>query len=532
MRVALVTLNASYSHTSSALRCLGAALQKQGIDTVRIERTLKDKHLSVLAALIAAEADVYGFSTYIWNVKEHLVLAAKLKAVRPEVTVVFGGPEVSYEDEDFLERHRYIDFVIAGEGEESLPTLIRELTDKGRDARRTEGAWIRSEPYLAFLEDGVAYSSDTDRPIAYYESSRGCPFTCSYCLSAAEIGVRAKPAVRVLEELKIFETMPAVKVVKFIDRTFNFDSKRACAIWKGLLCDCYTKTYHFEIAAARIDEETLALLARFPKGKIRLEAGVQSTNPDTLRAIRRSEDAGACLMALKKLHALGNIHIHADLIAGLPYEDFTRFAESFDAVYPACDVLQLGFLKLLKGTPLQREAEAYRIVASPEPPYEVLKTDWLSFEDLLRLHRVEAVLERFGNSGHFAETLAMLWRKGIGPFAFFDGLAVHMPEPETVSQLAAIRTLWEYCLSLPEVEREELVGRLRLDFYRHESGSCPAFLAGGELPVIPIRRSFCLQQAKGYPSASTEVHRFTFDPEGYYVIDRKEHRSMRVRCDL
>ena len=392
----------------------------------------------------------------------------------------------------------------------------------------------RAETYVGFLEDGVSYSPDTARPMVYYESSRGCPYACSYCLSAAERGVRAKPPSRVLEELKAFETMPAVKIVKFVDRTFNFDRRRACAIWEGLLSEEYSKIYHFEIAAELIDEETLAVLSRFPRGKIQLEAGVQSTNPETLAAIHRSQEVNRSLTWLKRLRALGTIHIHADLIAGLPHENFARFAVSFDETYPVCDQLQLGFLKLLKGTPLYREAEGFGIVASPEPPYEVLKTNDLSFADLLRLHRIEAALERFGNSGHFTHTLTAIWEKGISPFSFFDGLAEVMGDGEGLSQLRAIERLKTYCLSLlDQGEGEALIGRLRLDYYIHECGNCPSFLAGGgESVVAPIRRSFCLGKCPDYPRQATEVHHFAFDTEGYYVIDRKGHRVTRVLCDL
>ena len=534
MRVALVTLNASYAHTAPALRCLGASLIQHGHEVISIERTLKDKHLSVLASLIEADAEVYGFSTYIWNLTEHLALAARLKAVRPEVTIIFGGPEVSYEEESFFKQHPCVDLIQAGEGEEALPALVAELEAQGRDAVIAAGRIRRGEAYEGFWEAGVSYSSDTDRPMVYYESSRGCPYACSYCLSAAETGVRAKPVSRVLQELKVFETMPAVKIVKFVDRTFNFDRHRACAIWEGLLKEEYTKTYHFEIAAEWIDEDTLAVLSRFPRGKVQLEAGVQSTNPITLAAIHRSREVQRTLAWLKRLRDLGTIHIHADLIAGLPHENIERFAVSFDETYPVCDQLQLGFLKLLKGTPLHREAASFGIVASPEPPYEVLRTDDLSFADLLRLHRIEGVLERFGNSGHFDYTLASIWAKGISPFSFFDGLARVIGDGEGLSQLRAIEHLKTYCLSLLDAaEAEALIGRLRLDYYIHECGNCPSFLAGGgEGVVAPIRRSFCMGKCPEYPKNATEVHHFAFDPEGYYVIDRKGHRVTRVLCDL
>ncbi len=531
MKAALFTLNASYSHSSLALRCLAAALEEQGHEVVLCEKTLKDKRRTVLEELYRADADLYGFSCYIWNIAEMKAAARQLKLLRPEAVIVFGGPEVSFEDESFFSSCPFVDLILSGAGEEALPRLCRDLSERGLDAVKAEGRIRMAEPFRGFVTQGVPYERyPADKPLVYYESARGCPYSCAYCLSAAEKGVAAKDAETVLRELTVFETMPSVKTVKFVDRTFNFDRERAIAIWRGLRSEVYTKTYHFEICADRIDEETLNCLAALPAGKVQLEAGVQSIHADTLTAICRKSDVSLCLANLGKLKALGNLHVHADLIAGLPYETWEGVGASFDAVYPRCHMLQLGFLKLLKGSPLAKKAAEYGIVASPSAPYEALMTDTLSFDELQRLHRIEETLERFGNSGHFAYTLERAIARVGSPFAFFSGLSEAVGEMNGLSQLRAFRLLLDFCRPYFGDGEQELIGRLRLDFYTYETGTCPAFLAGGgELPVAPIRRVDCIRKASAAGMAEAcEVHRFSFDPEGYYVIDRKNHRCERV----
>ncbi len=531
MQVCLFTLNASYSHSSLALRCLAVGLKREGFSVTLIEKNLKDKRRAALEELFNANANVYGFSCYIWNITEMMAMASQLKCLRPEAIIVCGGPEVSYESEEFLARYPAVDFVISGEGEAALPQLCHGLLKQGREAVMAQGRVIKADPYKDFVYQESPYEAyPAHKPMVYYESSRGCPYACAYCLSGMEHGVVAKPVEQVLRELTVFESMPSVKTVKLVDRTFNFDPTRAVAIWRGLQSACYTKTYHFEICADLLDEEALACLARFPKGKVQLEAGVQSIHPKTLTAVHRKPDVTRLLQNLRQVKALGNIHLHADLIAGLPFESLADVGESFDAVYPCCHQLQLGFLKLLKGSPLKEKADDYGMVASPEPPYEVLKTEGLSFADLTVLHGVDAVLERFGNSGHFTYTLAEVMRRASSPFAFYRALSEEARELNNMSQLEAMRCLLSVCRPYFVGEEEALVGRMRLDYYIYEAGTCPAFLAGGgELPVLPIRRAACIKKASPHGMGEAcEVHRFTFDSEGYYVIDRRGHTCLRV----
>ncbi len=532
MKAVLFTLNASYIHKSLSLRCLAPMLAARGWETVTVEFSVKEKRLNVLDRLYREAADVYGFSCYIWNITEMKQVAEKLKKLRPEAAIIFGGPEVSFEDEAFFESHGYVDFIVAGEGEEALPSLCEAIRERGLPSVREEGRIVSAGPYKGFAKEGVLYREEEalDSSVVYYESCRGCPFSCAYCLSAAGEGVRAKEAGQVLRELLDFEKLGNIKIVKFVDRTFNFDRRRAVAIWRGLLSEAYTKTYHFEICAELLDEEAFAVLSRFPKGKIQVEAGVQSTHPETLEAIRRSQNVRLCLDNLRRLKEAGNLEVHADLIAGLPCEDLPTFGKSFDDVYGVCDDLKLGFLKLLKGSPLHREAERYGIVCASDPPYEVLRTAALSFSDLVFLHNVETVLERFGNSGHFSYTLKAVMPTVPSPFGFFAALAEFPGMSGELSQLRAIGLFRDFCLSLGVLEEKELTGRLRLDYYIHEAGSAPAFLAGGgELAVGPTFRALAIQKAGfGREGSGVEVHSFSFDPEGLYVTDRRRHRCIRV----
>ena len=537
MKTVLFALNSSYVHTNLAVRCLKRSLNAMQLESVIVEKSLKDRRLSVLSELYSHKAEIYCFSAYIWNISDMLYFARQLRILLPETVIVFGGPEVSFETEDFFSLHPYIDFIINGEGEQSLPELIKGIEASPSDFEKHR--IIHSEAYKDFVCQGAMYDPGEtfNMNILYYESSRGCPFNCAYCLSSSTKGVRGKPASAVLDDMRSFERMQGVRIIKFIDRTFNYDKRRAIEILTGLLSDEYTKKYHFEICADLLDDETMNLLGQFPEGKIQLEIGIQSTNPDTLKAINRINNTEKCLSALSVLHEKGNISLHADLIAGLPFEDYRSFANSFNDLYGKCDMLQLGFLKLLKGSSLRDNAEKYGILYSSDPPYEVFKTSWLSFDDIVRLHKIDETLERFGNSGHFRYTLLSVFESGIKPFEFFEALSDKISESFgnlSYSQINAYSLITEHALSLnnlTEDQKRKAAASARLDFLINENGSVPAFLRGDfELPVAPIIKSALTRKA-GCNPAFTEVHRFFFDPEHYYVIDRKNHMCVKAVFD-
>ena len=533
MKTVLFALNASYSHTNLAVRAIGATLRRAGFETVLVEKNLKDAYHRVLWSLYEEKAAVYGFSVYIWNVSEMLRLACELKTLLPEAAIVFGGPEVSFCDESFFARYPFVDFIIAGEGEEAFPQLCSMLS-----CGKTPPHILAARPYRDFVHGGIYYDEigDAPRGLVYYESVRGCPFSCAYCLSSVTQGMRAKSVPHVLSDLAAFERYDGIRTVKLVDRTFNFDCERARTIWRALAGEAYTKEYHFEICAALLDEESFAVLARAPKGKFRLEIGVQSTNPDTLRAVHRALDTDKTLTAMKRLHAMGNLHIHADLIAGLPHEDFSSFGLSFDAVYGHCNVLQLGFLKLLLGCALRENAEKWGIRYSPYPPYEVLETADLSFDELTRLRAIEGLLERFSNSGKFPYTFPYLPLCGKSAFAFFSGLAAFAAETfrcddiSRLSQAEAFRLILDYAEKLEKegapICREEVRERLMIDFLLGERRRLPPFLAS--VPVTDKERERALSSVPWQARAGCEVVRCRFMGDGLLVVDRAAGALIRT----
>ena len=465
MKITLFALNGSYAHSALSVRCLKTALAEGGFDAEIVEGNLRDRTLTLLSRLAAQNAELYGFSCYIWNIDQVLSLAESIKAIRPDCRVLLGGPEVSYGTERFAALP-FVDHIITGEGEEAILALAREL-----QAGKTPPCVIAGTPDKNFAARGIHYEKTQPvSPLIYYESARGCPFSCAFCLSSAQRGVRAKTAEQTLAELLEFEKIEGDFTVKLVDRTFNFDRERAKAIWRGLLSEAYTKCYHFEIAAHLLDEESFEILGKFPQGKVRLEIGLQSTNEKTLAAVSRHTDAQAVLTAAQRLTAQNACHVHLDLIAGLPHEDLASFARSFDAAYGACHVLQLGFLKFLHGTALRQNAASFGAVFEQKSPYTVLKTDVLSFEDVSLLHRVSDLLERLRDSEKFPHSLSFILSFFSSPFAFyaeFDAyLSAHTgKELQKTSQRDLFWHLSQFAKQkLPEGAHAALSERLRADF--------------------------------------------------------------------
>ena len=476
MKVVLFALNASWGHSNLAVRCLRPPLERAGFETVLLERNLKDRHLHLLEELYRENADVYGFSCYIWNLEEMLRLAEALREILPASRIVFGGPEVSYGIERF-DGMRFIDVIVSGEGEEIFPTVCRQLENGEAVARVVYG---RAPSVMQ--DEGILYrKNERTGEILYYESSRGCPYSCAYCLSSATQGVRAKSVEQTIADLAAFEELPC-KIIKFVDRTFNADPKRANAIWSALLEKRFTKHYHFEICASLLNEESFEILSKFPKGKLQLEIGLQSTAPDALEASARHISPKKVIDASRRIHEWGNIHVHLDLIAGLPYETYERFAVSFDDAYGASDLLQLGFLKLLYGTSLREKAEKYGYRCLPHPPYTVLQSKWISYEELQRLSRIAEVLDRYLEGGRFAHALWYVMPLVPSPFAFWEGLTdflrrVDERPLQRVSQPDAFRYFAEYVKStVRNLDKKRFLELLGMDFSTHEHKNPPYFL--------------------------------------------------------
>lgn len=496
LKVVLFALNSSYIHTNLAVRCLYQSLTDCGIDTVIIEKNLKDNHNKILYELYNHNADVYGFSTYIWNVDEMLSFAQNLKCLLPDCRIIFGGPEVSFEDDVPV----YIDHIIKGEGENVIADLCLNPSAYGKI--------VQPPQYNRFIESGILYDR-TPIPqgdMFYYESARGCPYNCAYCLSSTIHGLRMKSAEKTLDDLKHFETLPnKIKVIKFVDRTFNSDIKRAKQIWQALQSDEYTLTYHFEICADLLDDESFNILSDMPEFKIQLEIGIQTTNAETLHAINRKSDIDKAVYNLERLHSLGTIHIHADLIAGLPYETYNIFKQSFNDVYGKCDMLQLGFLKLLKGTCIRRDADTWGYKYMSNAPYMILSNNFISYSELIKLHDVEAVLNRFANSGRFNKSIEYLISLSSSPFDFFENLSQHINGLSNFSQIKAYELLHSYAAAhINEVDFDMLKSCLTFDFLTNETASCPPSIRFNMLDIT-----------------KKNTYRFKFDPHNIYLFDRK-----------
>ncbi len=434
-KIVLTALNAKYFHTNLAVRCLKAAAGGEGIEIV--ERTINDDMDSVLEQIISHKPSAVGFSCYIWNIEHVLKLAESIKKVLPECFLFFGGPEVSFGCEEFLCVNTFADMIIFGEGELTFAEWInaykagKSALDIAGTAVR-DGAEIRINPArdekydldaLPFLYNDLC---EYENKIIYFETSRGCPMRCAYCMSGLTGGMSYMGIEKIEYAFEYF-LKNNVRQVKLVDRTFNYPLDRAKEILAKLI-DIkrrYPKAetnFHFEITASMIDDEFLDIISDAPEGLIQFEAGVQSTNPDTLKAISRGTDTQKVLVNIKKIVALKKIAVHADLIAGLPYEDYASFARSFDDVYALdADKIHLGFLKLLKGSTLRAEAVKYGIEYSNHAPYKVLKTADISYEELRSLEKIEQLVDLYYNSGNFKNSIAYVTGLRDTPFEFYDG---------------------------------------------------------------------------------------------------------------
>ncbi|MCD8181365.1 MAG: B12-binding domain-containing radical SAM protein, partial [Firmicutes bacterium] len=427
MKILLAAINAKYIHTSLSVRTLKAYAMPYDVEFS--EYTINERAEDILRSIYRKKAGAVLFSCYIWNIGMCLDVADMLKKVSPETKIIFGGPEVSFDDTEYMERYGFIDGIMRGEGE----ATFREWLEKGGDIKamtyRKNGEIIRNADREMIRDITSIPFPYTDEDIErnkgkliYYESSRGCPFRCSYCLSSTTHSVRFRDMDAVKEELMFF-IKHGVRIVKFVDRTFNADRKRAAELIKFLTDNARNTTFHFEVAADLITEEMTELFKAAPDGLFQLEIGVQSTNNDTIRAIDRKTDFEKIKHAVGLVKQAGGVHMHLDLIAGLPFEDIKSFRKSFDDVFALRPhVLQLGFLKLLRGTKIRGEENKYGYVYSSKPPYEVLKNDFMSYDDILRLKGIEEVFERYYNSGVFENSMEYLLKKYASPFDFFDDL--------------------------------------------------------------------------------------------------------------
>lgn len=492
MKILLAACNAKYIHSNLAVYDLKAYSSDYDEHVILREYTINQPKDEILKDIYSSGADVVCFSCYIWNISFVRELIRDLVKILPKTAFWAGGPEVSYDAEKFLTEMPEMTGVMVGEGEKTFHDLLEFYID-GKDsleeisgiAYRTgdkiiHNGW-RELMDLSAIPFVYEHLEKFENRIIYYESSRGCPFSCSYCLSSIDKKLRFRDLELVKKELQFFLDH-RVPQVKFVDRTFNCKHEHAMTIWKYILeHDNGVTNFHFEISADLLQEEEMELMSQMRPGLIQLEIGVQSTNPETIRAIHRHMDLKKLEHCVNRVHSFRNIHQHLDLIAGLPYEDYDTFHQSFNDVYQMKpDQLQLGFLKVLKGSLMQKEAEVYGIVYKEKEPYEVLSTNWLTYGEVLKLKMVESMVEVYYNSGQFWHTLEYLVPLEKDAFTFYEKLGSFY-EKKGYSEISHSRMrryeiLLEYLKEETDVSAEVAAQKMLYDLYlREKLKKRPAF---------------------------------------------------------
>jgi radical SAM superfamily enzyme YgiQ (UPF0313 family) len=523
-KIVLVAVNAKYIHSNAAIYSL--IRYNKPMQITPLEFTANDGFHYILSEIYASAPDILGFSCYIWNIHIILPLVSAVKKIIPDVTVILGGPEVSYDAEQVLEQTP-ADIVVLGEGEETLRQI---LTDKPLCMikgiiYRNENNQIITNPLREklFVSDIPFPYNEENLPqnkIIYYESSRGCPFSCGYCLSFNEKPVRFLPLRRVFADLDFF-IKHRVTQVKFTDRTFNCDKNRALLIWKYLIDNDngYTN-FHFELAADLLDDEILTELSNAPDGLFQFEIGIQSTHAETLKAINRNMLPNRVTENIKKIKTHENIHIHLDLIAGLPAESYERFKESFDTVYDLSpDMLQLGFLKLLKGSTLRENAIKHGIVYNDHPPYEVLSTHDITYGELKNLKQIEKMVDLLYNSGNFTNTLSYIRPFFPSPFYFYESFAMYWQTQGFHRSSQNLYAVYEILAAFlePFCDKDILANHLKYDWYNNGNQKnfplplC-AFLEEDPKIINDLYKS--TQKSKRYP-----IKKFTHPYHGYILFE-------------
>ena len=486
MKILLAACNAKYIHSNLAVYDLQAYASEYADHIILKEYTLNQQKDDIMRDIYLEHPDVVCVSCYIWNLSFVKELMADLTKILPDADFWAGGPEVSYDAEKFLTENPEFKGVMVGEGEETFRELAGYYVEKDpqnlkdmtgvcyRDGDQIiHNGWrqIMDLSKIPFIYKDL---SDFKNRIIYYESSRGCPFSCSYCLSSIDKKLRFRDTEMVKKELQFFIDNK-VPQVKFVDRTFNCKHDHAMAIWKYINeHDNGVTNFHFEISADLLREEELQEMSTMRPGLIQLEIGVQSTNPDTIKAIHRTMDFGKLKGIVERIHSFGNIHQHLDLIAGLPYEDYDSFRHSFNDVYALKpQQLQLGFLKVLKGSHMMEMCQEYGIVYKTREPYEVLSTKWLDYDHVLKLKTVENMVEVYYNSGQFQNTLEYL--EGFFPDAFsiYERLGNFYMEKGygdvSHTRMRRYEILLEFLENVPEISQDRVKDRMVYDLYLREN---------------------------------------------------------------
>ncbi|QWV94256.1 B12-binding domain-containing radical SAM protein [Geomonas oryzisoli] len=504
MKILLATLHAKYVHASLALPYLAStAANLPGLECGILELTINEQPDQLLAKLYAERADVVMFSCYIWNTELTLKLASDLKQLAPDTFIVLGGPEVSFGSFDMMVRNGAIDCIVRGEGEQSCRELLQALAeevplDDIAGITYRQGEEVIANPERAALAELDRIPSpfavglvDLKKPLVYYETSRGCPFSCAFCMSSIESGVRSFSMERIKADLRLLMEA-GVQTVKLADRTFNYDAKRADEIWRFILEHNRGSKFHFEIAAELLTEENLALLTQVPAGIFRFEIGVQSGGEETLAKVERKSSLAKLYEKVRRLQSTTGITVHLDLVAGLPGESLQGFLASVQGLFALeADHIQVEPLKVLKGTAMRGIARKDGYAYSETAPYKILRTPWLSFDEIRRIEGISRLLDLVYNSGRFRATLQVFAAER--PLAqlfdeaarFFDSAGLFA---NNLSLASLFDALWRFGAGWSdEAARERLRDALCFDFclVGYPGGNLPGFFARTEEQVEP-----------------------------------------------
>lgn len=530
MKILLTAINAKYIHSNLAVYSLKAYARAYEAQVELKEFTINQKKEQILKGIYQSKPKVLCISCYIWNISLVLELVAEISKILPETDVWLGGPEVSYHARKLLEQYPQITGIMKGEGEQTFLELVQHYVDGDIELAQIAGITYRDgevweNPWRPVLDLSTVpfvyeHIEDFENRIIYYESSRGCPFSCSYCLSSVDKTLRFRNMDLVKKELQFFLDH-RVPQVKFVDRTFNCKHAHAMEIWRYLIAhDNGITNFHFEVAADLLTDEEIALIQTMRPGMIQLEIGVQSTNAQTIAEIRRKMDFAQVSDRVRRVMAGKNVHQHLDLIAGLPYEDYASFRNSFNQVYDLRpQQLQLGFLKVLRGSYMHEQTESYGCVYQEREPYEVLFTRWLSYEEVLRLKLVEEMVEVYYNSNQFGKTLPAVERLFESPFAFYEALGLFYEERGYLdishNRIRRYEILLEF---LQEYDREHLPQYCQLlvyDLYARENLKNRPVWAKEDDRYRHVYRTFYQAEAE-----------FPYFLKGYEGYDEKQMAKM------
>ena len=479
-KILLVGINSQYVHLNIAVRTLKKFVESNSDEKIEIyETNINNQLLNIIKDIFEKQPDVVIFSTYIWNKEYVFDITCELKKILPNVKIVLGGPEVSYKWEKIMIKNPQIDYLLIGEGEKVLLNFLTQDIKKAKGVVYREGENIKyngNEPLIENL-DIIPFPYEKEEledttKIFYYESSRGCPFNCSYCMSSIDKSVRYYSLERTKEDLKRFIDSP-IRLLKFVDRTFNLKKERYIEIWKFLLENYKEgKTYHFEINANIFDDETLDFLTTIPTGYFQFEIGVQTIDKQAMESIGRVNFLEKLKHNVSRINR--NIHLHLDLIDGLPYDTYEKFEKSFNYVYDLKpEMIQLGFLKLLKGTKLYDEIEKYGYKYFSKPPYEVFSNDFISFDKILKLKNIEKLLDYYYNSEKFDKSVEWIIKNyyNLNAFKFFEDISSYYEERNYLKvnhkDIAIFNFLYDFYKEkeFPQVER--FVEYLKFDYLKN-----------------------------------------------------------------